>query len=338
MPELPEVETGRKLIHEKCLGLRILKAKFLDDSIVFPDVASKDLEKSLEGKVLKDTGRFGKYFYLVFNLGPCLVGHLGMTGNLEFSDGSSIFLVKSNSGAEKSWPPRFTKFELSFGDDKGELLKLALTDPRRLSRFKLIDKPLSSEPISKLGFDPIINPPSLSEFIEMVRCRRTPIKALLLNQAFSAGVGNWIADEVLYQSRVHPEQHSNSLSDEQIARILSNMKEICRIAISFKADYRQFPKTWIFGYRWNKGKKSAENLIDGRKIVYLTVGGRTSAVVPEVQKIEKSVAKVSPAKKTTVTVAKKAVKAKVLSKEKILPTQPDISIRRSLRIIARNLK
>ncbi|KAJ9085879.1 hypothetical protein DSO57_1009719 [Entomophthora muscae] len=93
------------------------------------------------------------------------------------------------------------------------------------------------------------------------------------------------------------------------------MKEICRIAISFKADYRQFPKTWIFGYRWNKGKKSAEKSNRRQKN---SVGGRTSAVVPEVQKIEKSVAKVSPAKKTTVTVAKKAVKAKVSSKEKRL--------------------
>ena len=64
------------------------------------------------------------------------------------------------------------------------------------------------------------------------------------------------------------------------------------MAVETLADSSKFPKEWLFKYRWQKGKKGAElKLADGTKFVYLTVGGRTSAVVPTVQKKTGPVAK-----------------------------------------------
>ena len=94
------------------------------------------------------------------------------------------------------WPPKYTKFWLHLTDDKdGSECILAFTDPRRIGRVRLIEgDPETQKPLSDLGFDPILNPPTLEIFIETAKKRKVPVKALLLDQKFSSGVGNWIAD------------------------------------------------------------------------------------------------------------------------------------------------
>lgn len=58
------------------------------------------------------------------------------------------------------------------------------------------------------------------------------------------------------------------------------------------ADSEQFPEEWLFKHRWGKGKKNQASVLpNGNKIVFLTVGGRTSAVVPSVQRKTGPVAK-----------------------------------------------
>lgn len=79
-----------------------------------------------------------------------------------------------------------------------EVSEVAFLDARRLGRIRLCIDPTSEEPISQLGFDPILNMPGLEEFQKLVVKRSCPIKALLLDQSFSAGVGNWVAGTVLY--------------------------------------------------------------------------------------------------------------------------------------------
>ena len=100
------------------------------------------------------------------------------------------------------------------------------------------------------------------------------------------------SDELLYNARIHPEQYSNTLSDDQINQLHKSLHYVCGLAVETLADSTKFPKEWLFKYRWQKGKKGAElKLADGTKFVYLTVGGRTSAVVPTVQKKTGPVAK-----------------------------------------------
>lgn len=89
----------------------------------------------------------------------------------------------------------------------------------------------------------------------------------------------------MYDARIHPEQYSNTLSTSQIAQLHKSLHYVCSLAVETRADSSQFPKEWLFKHRWGKGKKdSANRLPNGAKIVFMTVGGRTSAVVPSVQK------------------------------------------------------
>jgi formamidopyrimidine-DNA glycosylase len=99
-------------------------------------------------------------------------------------------------------------------------------------------------------------------------------------------------DEILYHAKIHPEQYSNTLNDDQIKELYRCIHYVCSTAIDVLADSEKFPEHWLFKHRWGKGKKNhPTTLPNGDKITFLTVGGRTSAVVPAVQKKTGAVAK-----------------------------------------------
>ena len=79
------------------------------------------------------------------------------------------------------------------GEEGTAETEVAFVDPRRLGRIRLCQEPLKELPISALGFDPILSMPSKEWFHSTLVKRNCPIKALLLDQSFSAGIGNWVA-------------------------------------------------------------------------------------------------------------------------------------------------
>jgi outer membrane biosynthesis protein TonB len=94
----------------------------------------------------------------------------------------------------------------------------------------------------------------------------------------------------MYQARLHPEQYSNTFSDEQIKRLYDAMMYVCDTAVELLAESDKFPADWLMKHRWTKGKKEQSKLPTGEKITFLTVGGRTSAIVPSLQKKTAAVA------------------------------------------------
>lgn len=97
-------------------------------------------------------------------------------------------------------------------------------------------------------------------------------------------------DEIMYQAHLHPEQYSNTFTDEQIQRLHDAMMYVCDTAVAANGDSDEFPKDWLMKHRWGKGKKDANKLPNGDKITFLKVGGRTSAIVPSRQKKTAAVA------------------------------------------------
>ena len=62
---------------------------------------------------------------------------------------------------------------------------------RRLARLRLVHDPVAAHPpISSLGFDPVLNHPSLEEFKDLIAKKKGTVKGMIMDQAFSAGVGN----------------------------------------------------------------------------------------------------------------------------------------------------
>ncbi|MCA8961716.1 MAG: Fpg/Nei family DNA glycosylase, partial [Planctomycetes bacterium] len=163
-------------------------------------------------------------------------------------------------------------------DDGGQLV---LTNARRLGRIRLRDDPMNEPPIAELGFDPLLALPSPREFDALLGCRTGTLKGLLLDQSFAAGVGNWVADEVLFQARLAPRRRVGSLSADERRRLRTGLRSVIRKAVDVDADKARFPKRWLFHHRW--GKSDAAVTADGDPIRHETIAGRSTAWVPRVQ-------------------------------------------------------
>ena len=225
--------------------------------------------------------------------------HFGMTGWMKFNVEDTAYYKQAKEEGEKvqEWPPRFMKFLWKFeAEGNREPVEVAFVDARRLARIRLVeceaDKIRQASPLKENGPDPVKDKEILTVdwLKELLMRKRVPIKALLLDQANISGVGNWVADEILYQARIHPEQYCNTFNDKQINELHDALIGVCTIAVETLADSKKFPEEWIMKYRWDKGKKDANVLPNGEKIVHLKVGGRTSAIVPTRQKKTAAVA------------------------------------------------
>lgn len=91
------------------------------------------------------------------------------------------------------------------------------------------------------------------------------------------------SDEILYHAQVHPEQYTDTLGVKQVKELYSAIHYVSSTSVDLLGDASQFPTDWLFNYRWHKRKNAKVYLPNGDEVVYITVGGRTSAVVPAVQ-------------------------------------------------------
>ena len=101
-------------------------------------------------------------------------------------------------------------------------------------------------------------------------------------QVGPAGVGNWIADEMLYQAGVDPRRRASSLTDAELRRLRQRIRSVVATAVRYDSDSDRFPRRWLFHNRW--GKNALATTSRGERIHYVTVGGRTTAWVPTVQR------------------------------------------------------
>ncbi|KAJ3107454.1 hypothetical protein HDU97_004050 [Phlyctochytrium planicorne] len=256
---LPEVERARLLVHSHCVDRTILRVDAEPDTIVFTGgITNESFASTITNKKVVDTYRHGKVFFLSLNSAPHIVLHLGMTGSLRVKGQEGLKYMDFKTDGEE-WPPRFTKFTLVFDDG----CEIAFTDPRRLAKVRLVNEPLKEPPISTLGFDPVHAMPDFETFKELIMKRNMPIKALLLDQGFSAGIGNWVADEVLYHAKVHPAQNTQTLLDDEFKSLHNSIQHVINEAVSVNADSDKFPESWLFHYRYGPrqlpaSKKSSE--------------------------------------------------------------------------------
>ena len=227
-------------------------------------VSPPKLVSGLRGRTVTGCFRKGKQMWWTLDRGPGVLWHFGMAGGFRSYE----------KVAER---PRFLKVELTL--DGGR--RFGFVDPRRFGRVRLVEDPPSRPPLCEMGPDALDAMPGAAWWIAELRRRRTPVKTLLLNQAFVAGIGNWIADEVLYQSRIAPRREARDLAAAEVRRLRSKILRVLRKACDVEADASRFPKAWLFHHRW--GKTPGALTARGEEIEFDCLGGRTTAWVPKVQ-------------------------------------------------------
>ncbi|KAG6422248.1 hypothetical protein SASPL_118813 [Salvia splendens] len=278
MPELPEVEAARRALAENTIGKKIIKAIVADDSKVIDGVSPKDFEAALVGKTIVAVHRKGKNMWIQLDSPPIPSFQFGMAGAVYIK---GVVVTKYKRSAVKDtdeWPSKYSKLFVELADG----MEFSFTDKRRFAKVRLLDNPVSVPPISELGPDALMEPMTEDDLSNSLRKKNIGIKALLLDQSFISGIGNWMADEVLYQARIHPQQTASSLSKESCATLLKCINEVTEKALEVGADSSQFPDDWIFHSR---EKKPGKAFVDGKKIDFIKAGGRTTAYVPELQKL-----------------------------------------------------
>lgn len=264
MPELPEAETNRLLIEDYAIG-KTIQAIFIEsDPIVFDGQPVQLFKKNLSHHQILATGRHGKYFWIYLSSNYFLLIHLGMTG--------WTFVYP-----QQELRPKYTKLELKLNHN----LFIGFNNRRKLGRITL-HQDLSQTRIRHLGPDAYLELPSVQQLHNMFLNRKAPLKSLLLNQKFLAGIGNWIADEVLYQSSINPLRKAHDITIEEVKLIRKNLKHIIKTAIKHRADSEKLPPEWLFHYRW--GKKAEAKTFYKEKIDFIEVGGRTTAWVKDKQR------------------------------------------------------
>jgi formamidopyrimidine-DNA glycosylase len=265
VPELPEVETARRRVERHLVGRRIAAVATVPDRIVYDGVSPRRFAEALRGRRVMAVRRRGKHLWMELDRRPWPLFHFGMSGSFEiYGDGAPR--------------PRFWKVELV--SDDGTCL--AMPDPRRFGRIRLQRHPEREHPLASLGFDPLEGLPPVPALAALLGRRTAPLKSVLLDQTLFAGVGNWIADEALYQARLDPRRPASSLAPAEAARLRARLLRIVHHAVAVEADETRYPRTWLFHRRW--GRDAEARTARGERIVHLTIGGRTTAWVPSRQR------------------------------------------------------
>ena len=264
MPELPEVEVMRGYFEEVVKDLQVTDVEFLDPLDKVYKSSKEEIYNNLVDQSFIKTERIGKYLFAQLSNGKWLHLHFGMTGSLEvFTDQYSL--------------PRFTRMAIHFEDGS----RLAFVDSRKFGKIEILDSLEKYKGTHTLGEDLLSIKPD--DFVMALKDRKIPIKAALLEQKHFAGIGNWIADEMLFEVGIHPEEPCNKLTEKELKTLLKSAVEICRTAIRKDTHYGDFPDDFFVNYR-KKGAIHPDH--PHSKVESLRVGGRGTFIVPEKQKLK----------------------------------------------------
>lgn len=207
MPELPEVETVRRGLEKLIIG-----SKIIDVQLLYPKVITGDGQQFITGVMnteFKQIDRRGKYLLLRLSNNHTIVSHLRMEGQYSVESLETV-------------PYKHTEIVFELSDKRA----LFYNDTRRFGRMALTTTGFENTEVpslSKLGPEPTEEQLTLSYMKAIFSKSRRPVKTFLLDQTQIAGIGNIYADEVLWQSKIHPKTPANVLDEVQLSVLRANI-------------------------------------------------------------------------------------------------------------------
>lgn len=255
MPELAEVEYYRKQWDEG-LGAKIVAVELHARKRVFRGSNTRALREQLIGSRFTESTARGKQMLFRFSGANWLGLHLGMSGTLrteraDFTSGKHDHLVL-----------RQTKTALIFRDPR-------LFGRVRFHRGEAAPAWWSTAP--EIASDDFSGR-YVADFLK--RHSRAPIKAVLLLQNGFPGVGNWMADEILWRARIAPETRAAALSLPQLSALRRATRFVSREAMRIIGnDFSDPPPSWLIHQRWKTGGVCPRHK---RPLARATIGGRTT--------------------------------------------------------------
>ena len=264
MPELAEVEHSRRQWNPG-LGEPIREVFITRPSLrIFRDTDTQTLLQLLPGQSLIKSEARGKQMLFQFSGDLWLGIHLGMNGELrrELSPG----------------------YECRKHDHlvlRQDHQSLVFEDKRLFGRVRLHQGNTPPAWWTSLAPGVLTRQFTLAATAKFLqRRRRTPLKAVLLMQEHFPGIGNWMADEILWRAQLHPATPAGSLDATQTRTLWDQVRRVSRTAIRIISDDWTYPPTWLFAHRWEAGGKCPRCRTP---LDRATIGGRTTCWCPGCQ-------------------------------------------------------
>ncbi len=273
MPELAEVEFYRRrwaVGH----GDRVLAVETHSHARIFREAAATALQRELSGAVLVSSEARAKQMLFRFRGGKWLGVHLGMSGELHVEP------CDYATGKHDHFILRQARRTLVF------------SDPRMFGQVRLHSGQTAPNWWTSIApglLTPAFTTEAVAGFLR--RRARTPLKAALLMQARFPGIGNWMADEILWRAALHPRRTAGSLSAVEVRRLHRECQCVCTLALkkiagvggALPSDLNVgIPKTWLFWHRWEDGGRCPRS---GAPLQREEIGGRTTCWSPARQKL-----------------------------------------------------
>lgn len=273
MPELAEVEFFRKR-WAAGHGAKVLGVRLHEGKKVFRGTSTSQLKKKLTGATLLGSETAAKQMLFRFSGGGWVGIHLGMSGELRVE-------------APDYPPAKHDHFILV-----QKRRQLVFNDPRMFGRVLFATGPKAPAWWTRIAPAILSGEFTLAAVTRFLRRRaRAPIKAVLLMQERFPGIGNWMADEVLWRAAIHPKRPAGSLTPAEVKVLHRECRNVCRLALRTIAGRGRYlpphlnahiPKTWLFWHRWEDGGRCPRTK---KPLVREEVGGRTTCWSPARQKL-----------------------------------------------------
>jgi formamidopyrimidine-DNA glycosylase len=265
VPELGEVEYYRK-VWSPGEGQKVERVVANKKSRIFRLCPEADFGDLLVGSTLLSSEARGKQLLFQFSGGFWLGIHLGMSGKLK--QGVPNFVPKRHD-------------HLSIFQAKQALI---LSDYRMFGLVRIhlggeapfwwrnLPPPILSDTFDREALDEFLN-----------RHAKAPIKSVLLRQERFPGIGNWMADEVLWRARIHPACRAGEVGRVGISHLHRSLKEVSSDALSvIGSDWGDPPDYWLFNHRWKDGGICPQTR---KSLVRKKIGGRMTCWSPSWQRL-----------------------------------------------------
>lgn len=280
MPELPEVETVKRVLEKVVIGRTITKIDVLRKSAIQGD--EKDFVKSVIGEKYLSMSRVGKFLIFHLTNDKVIISHLRMEGKYYELD-------------EKDTNTKYSRVVIHLDNNK----KLCYDDSRCFGYMKLSNESeyLKDKEIAKLGPEPW--DADVKTIMGQVKRSSLPIKSALLSQELVTGLGNIYVDETLYASHIHPLTPANKVNEEEWKTIIKEASRILKEAIvSGGSTIKSYhPGKDIDGNFQSRllayGKKDTKCPVCGATFRFIKVNGRGTTFCPHCQPLKSKLLKVA---------------------------------------------
>ena len=215
MPELPEVETVRRMLEAHVLGRTVRSIRLSGARL--REAIPRALPGRLRGRTLTAARRHGKVLLMDLSGDLTLISHLGMSGRWLFYPGPPPAMLPH------------VHARIAFEDGSW----LWFQDPRRFGMLRVVPtgRLKADRSLARLGPDPLASPPSGGSLAELARGARTSAKSFLLDQRRIAGVGNIYASEILHRAGVDPRRAAGRLAAAEWSAVAVEMTKVLNDAI-----------------------------------------------------------------------------------------------------------